>query len=338
MSQLVLSPQEKRIALEGHQSTQTKLSNSRVQGILDSFKGSRPKIDIERARYFTESFRESEGEALILRWSKALLHYAKNATVYIDENQLIVGRSGYAGRYGLIYPELDGDFLDIVLRDLPTRETSPFDISDADAEFVINQIAPYWKGKTFHEDLAKALSPDTLKLTYNPNNTLESRFIVNETASFRSSIQWVHDFEKVLKVGFNGIKKEATEQLAELDEFSAVDSTEKAPFLQAIINVSDAIILWAKRHSKLAYELAQVEEDETRKQELLLISEITDKVPANPAESFHEALQSQWFTQMFSRIEQKTGTVISNGRMDQYLYPYFKKDIESGNISLEDSL
>lgn len=338
MSQLVLSPQEQRIAQEGHQSTQSKQSNPRVQGILNSFKGARPKIDIERARYFTESFRESEGKALILRWSKALLHYAENATVYIDENQLIVGRSGHAGRYGLIYPELDGDFLDIVLKDLPTRETSPFDISEADVEFVINEISPYWKGKTFHEDLAKALSPDTLKLTYNPSNTLESRFIVNETASFRSSIQWVHDFEKVLKVGFNGIKLEAMERLTELDEFSAVDNTEKVPFLQAIINVSDAIILWAKRHSKLAYELAQSEEDEIRKQELLLIAAITDKVPANPAESFHEALQSQWFTQMFSRIEQKTGTVISNGRMDQYLYPYYQKDIASHFLTDEQAI
>lgn len=331
LKEVVLSPQEERI----ENGNELENIGTRIEKILEGFKNEKPKIDIERAKFFTESFKETEGEPLVLRWSKALLHYAKNSTVYIDDNSLIVGRGGYKGRYGILYPELDGDFLDEAIKSLPQRETSPFDISDEDAQIVINEISPYWKGKTFHEALAKGIPNETIKLTYNPENLSDSRFIVNETASFRSSIQWVHDYEKVLKIGFNGIKKEALDKLKELDEFSPVNNTKKIPFLKAIINVSDAIIIWAQRHGDLAKELANKESDSIRKGELEKIAEICYRVPANPAKNFHESLQSQWFTQMFSRIEQKTGTIISNGRMDQYLYSYYKKDVEDGILDDE---
>lgn len=326
MSSTVYSPQEKRIIFNDFK------SEKRTTKILESFQGTRPKIDIERGKYFTESFKETEGQPLILRWAKALYRYAEKATVYIDEDQLIVGRAGREGRYGILYPELDGDFLDEAIKSLPERENSPFDITEEDAEYIVNEISPYWKGKTFHEALAAAIPEDTRRYTYNQDEELTSRFIVNETASFRSSIQWVHDYEKPLHIGFEGIKKEAEEKLSRLDQFSPVDNTEKKPFLEAVIITADAIILWAQRHAELAEEKARREENLKRKTELLEIARICRKVPAKPAQTFHEAVQSQWFIQLFSRVEQKTGTIISNGRMDQYLYPYYKADKEKGLI------
>lgn len=329
-----LSPQEERIQREIRGDYEHQ-GRSRVYAILESFQGQRPRIDAERALYFTESFRQTEGEPLILRWSKALKHIAAHMTVYIDEHQLLAGRAGYPGRYGILYPELDGDFLDLALEELPQRVESPFDISPEDAGVIVKDIAPYWKGKTFHEDLAKALPQETLKLTYDPDDLLKSRFIVNETASFRSSIQWVHDYEKVLKKGFKGIREEAQKELDLLDPFSPVDTTEKTPFFQAVVNVCDAVILWARRHAELAGELALAETNPQRKRELQQIAAICSRVPEHPARTFHEAVQAQWFTQMFSRIEQKTGTIISNGRMDQYLYPYYKNDLDEGRITAE---
>ncbi|MCC8075780.1 MAG: glycyl radical protein [Clostridiales bacterium] len=329
MAVIELSPQEKRIY------NREKPAEKRTLQILQTFAGKRPSIDIERGRYFTESFRETEGQPLILRWAKALYRYAEKATVYIDDKQLIVGRAGKEGRYGILYPELDGDVLDEAIHSLPERESSPFDIAPEDAEYIVREIAPYWKGKTFHEALVKALPEETRRLTYNDDEENTSRYIVNETASFRSSIQWVHDYEKPLKIGFNGIRREAQEALARLDEFSAVDTTEKKPFLEAVILTADAIILWAGRHADAAQEKAALEQDPVRKVELLEIARICRKVPAQPAETFHEAVQSQWFIQLFSRIEQKTGTVISNGRMDQYLYPYYKADKEKGILDDE---
>ncbi len=332
MTTCCLSPHEQRIQEEqlGEKNFE---GRERVFQILTSFQDLRPKIDVERAKYFTQSFIETEGQPLVLRWSKALKHTAENITIYIDEHQLLVGRAGYQGRYGILFPELDGDFLDIAIKELPNRVESPFDVTPEDAQVIINEIAPYWKGKTFHENLAKTLPEDTFKLTYDPENPLNSRFLVNETATFRSSIQWVHDYEKVLKKGFKGIKEEAQEKLEALDPMSPVDNMEKKPFLEAIIITCDAIVLWAKRHATLAAELANKETDAQRKKELQDIAERCAWVPENPARDFRDAVQSQWFTQMFSRIEQKTGTIISNGRMDQYFYPYYKKDLEEGRIT-----
>lgn len=328
------SPQEERIKnqIAGNENA-FRHTHERVFRLLERFEGQKPRIDIERALYFTQSMKETEGQPLVLRWAKALMHIAKNISVCVQEDQLLLGRAGCDGRYGILYPELDGDFLDIAVRDLPTRKTSPATIAPEDAKRVIEEIAPYWKGKTYHEALNAALPPEVHKLTYDDPKGLISRFIVNETSSFRSSIQWVHDYGKILQRGFNGIKKEAEEKLAALDPLSAKEDREKRPFLEAVIIVCDAIVLWAKRHATLAREMAEKEKDPKRKAELLRMAANAERVPGEPARDFWEACQSQWFTQMFSRIEQKTGTTISNGRMDQYFYPFYKKDLEEGKIT-----
>ena len=333
MDQIVaLSPQEQR--LKAGLTEQEKYNEQgRQWALLRQTRASKPIIDVERGLYFTRSFKQTEGQALILRWAKALLYYAQKATVYIDDSQLIVGRAGKPGRYGILYPELDGNVLGEAMRRLPKREYSPFDVTAEDAIIIREEIAPYWHDKTYHEALAMALTPETIAMTYNAD--LSSRYIVNETSSFRSSIQWVHDYEIVLRKGFLGIRAEAEERIATLDPDSPLDNTEKKPFLQATLLVCDAIILWAERHADMADELSRKERDPKRKAELEQIAAITRRVPAFPAQNFREAVQSQWFVQMFSRIEQKTGTVISNGRMDQYLYPYYKQDREAGAITDE---
>lgn len=181
------SPQEERIKnqIAGNENA-FRHTHERVFRLLERFEGQKPRIDIERALYFTQSMKETEGQPLVLRWAKALMHIAKNISVCVQEDQLLLGRAGCDGRYGILYPELDGDFLDIAVRDLPTRKTSPATITPEDAKRVIEEIAPYWKGKTYHEALNAALPPEVHKLTYDDPKGLISRFIVNETSSFRS--------------------------------------------------------------------------------------------------------------------------------------------------------
>ena len=233
-------------------------SHKRVFKLLERFDGQKPAIDVERALYFTQSMAETVGQPLVLRWAKALMNVAKNITVMVQDDQLLLGRcGGHDGRYGILYPELDGDFLDIAVRDLPTRPQSPASISPEDAKIVVEQIAPFWKGRTYHEALNKALPAEVHKLTYDDPDGLISRFIVNETSSFRSSIQWVHDYEVVLKRGFNGLKQEMEEKLAALDPASPVDQVDKRPFIEATILVCDAIVLWAKRHADAARKAAE---------------------------------------------------------------------------------
>lgn len=327
---VTLSPQEKRI-----ESTKGRVvfKNERTQRIYDSFQGSKSAVDIQRARYFTASFKETEGRSLSLRWAKALYHIAENIEVIISDDELLVGRAGKSGKYGLVYPELDGCFLKEFAKQSKNRTESPFEISDEDIDIIENEIAPYWEGKTYYEDLAHSLPEDVLKVTYEPEDLFTSRFIVNESSSMRSALQWVHDYSAGIDRGFEAIKNDAREKLSALNELDPHESIDKAEFLESIITVCDAIILWAERYAALADELATAEVNPQRKKELKLIAENCRTVPRYPAKTFWQAMQSQWFIQAFSRLEQKTGATISNGRMDQYLYPYYKKDIESGALT-----
>lgn len=331
---VVLSPQEQRIRLsKGEAFLQKGTTKSRIEKIYDSFKKARSSVDIQRAAYFTESFKATEGQPLPLRWAKALHHIVEHIDVSIDDHQLIVGRAGRSGKYGLIYPELDGCFLKQFIQQSKTRAESPFDVRDDDVQILEEEVYPYWSGKTYYEDFSKTLPPDILKLTYEPDDLFTSRFIVNETSSMRSGLQWVHDYQKGLEIGFLQIKKDAEEHLQALDKDVTNERADTRSFWQAIAIVADAIILWTERYSHKAQELAFQETNLQRKNELLQISKICARVPKYPARTFHEAVQAQWFMQLFSRMEQKAGGTVSNGRMDQYLYPYYQRDIQKGVLT-----
>ena len=286
-------------------------SHKRVFKLLERFDGQKPAIDVERALYFTQSMAETVGQPLVLRWAKALMNVAKNITVMVQDDQLLLGRcGGHDGRYGILYPELDGDFLDIAVRDLPPRPQSPASISPEDAKIVVEQIAPFWKGRTYHEALNKALPAEVHKLTYDDPDGLISRFIVNETSSFRSSIQWVHDYEVVLKRGFNGLKQEMEEKLAALDPASPVDQVDKRPFIEATILVCDAIVLWAKRHADAARKAAEACADPVRKAELIRMAENAEHVPANPARDFYEAVLPSGTEDRYHHLQRPYGPVL----------------------------
>lgn len=330
----IYSPQEERL----YNKTINKKGRERVYGILSEVQHKKPVVDIERALYFTRSMKQTEGQPLVIRWAKALYHIAENITVYITPNQLLAGRAGQLGRYGTLYPELDGDFYETVLKDLENREQSPFHIDPDDIRIVMEEIAPYWKGKTYHEHLNASLPADLRGVTYADEQGLRSMYVVNEASSYRSSLQWVMDYEKVIKRGFLDIRREIQERLDSMDPDDITGLMDKKPVLESMLITCDAFLLWAGRHVALAREQAAVCTDPVRKQELLQIAEICEQVPAKPARNFREAVQSQWFVQMFERLEQKVSAVVSNGRMDQYFYPYYKKDIDEGIITREQAM
>ena len=276
-----LSPQEER--LQGTKKV-NRQGRERVYKILDRIQFTVPHVDIERARYFTESMRQTEGELLTLRWAKALKNVAEKITVYITPDQLLAGRVGQLGRYGILYPEIDGDFYIEVMKDLPNREKSPFQIDPTDMQILMEEIAPYWEGKTYHEHLNKVLPAEIRGVTYHDERGLKSKFVVSETSSYRSALQWVPDYEKAMKRGFIDIQNEAKAKLADLDLTNSVDIWEKKPFLEAMIIVCDAIMIWAKRHAQLARDTAAATSDPVRKQELLRMADICPLIrPATSA-------------------------------------------------------
>jgi len=328
----VLSPNEQHVfdTMEGK--TAYRKGRERIYKILDSFQATEPKIDIERAKYFTESMKETEGEMMILRWAKALKHICENMTIYVDEDALLAGRVGRQGKYGILYPELDGNYFESAVELLRSREEASYGIDPKDLDDIM-EMGAFWRDKAYDAELFHCTPAETRKIIYDPNNSLETRFIVDESSSHRSAVNWTPDYERILQIGFKGIKAEAKEKLDALDPLSPQDTLDKKPFLEAIMIMCDAIVLWANRHVEVAKAQAAVEKDPKRKQELLEIAERCAWVPENPPRDFKEALQAQWFAQLFSRLEQKTGAIVSNGRMDQYLYPYYKADLEAGRLT-----
>ncbi|MBQ7506077.1 MAG: glycyl radical protein [Lachnospiraceae bacterium] len=307
-------------------------NSKRVQKLHDRLNEAQNYVNIERARYFTESFQKTEGEAINVRFARALLHTVRNMSLHIEEDQLFAGQIGGPERYGVLYPELDACFFGDLRAVLSDRSVATFELTEEDRAYLSETVAPFWAGKTYYEDFAGRLPEELLKLTYEPSDTKKSRFLINETQSMNSATQWVHDYAIGLTRGFASLKGEAEEELKGLK----ADADQKTKdFLLASVIVCEAVMTFAERYSKEAERLAAEEKDDRRKEELAVIARNLKKVPAEPAETFYEALQSQFIMQMFSRLEQKTSGTISNGRMDQYLYPYYKKDLEEGRLTPE---
>lgn len=340
MSCLALTPQEEVLEkLANGEQNPNSAKHERLFRMASRFQQTTPTIDIERGLYFTRSMKETEGEPLVLRWAKALMNVAKNITVYVDDDQLLVGRAGSdAGRYGVLYPELDGDFYGETLKTVAARPTGALRISKENAEIVEKEISSYWRGKTLHEDIVKHLPPECKRLTYNDESGQDSRFIVLESATQRAALNWSPDYKKVLTRGLKWVKEDAQAKLDALDLDDPEAYVEKKPFYEAIILTADAIILWARRHADLAEQKARACADPLRRQELLKIAEHCRHVPENPARTFWEALQSHWFISLFFRMELRYGGVVTNGRFDQYLYPFFRKDKDTGILTDEKAL
>jgi formate C-acetyltransferase len=328
----VLSPQEERLRKGqgiGLVSEEAQQKRARIHRMLQGFRDKPIRINVERARLLTESFTQTEGQPMVLRWGKALAHILTNVSIHIDENELVVGSAGPPGRYAIFFPELEELFFSQEVR--PTEPGDSLLLTEEDVEVINQELRPYWEGRQYHKAFVNALPEDTRSI-------VERYFIITPTATARSSLAWNHDYEKVLKGGVIGIKREAEAKLAALDPLDPKQRVEKEPFLKAVILVCDGIVAFANRYAKLARQMADKEPEEERKNELVKIAEACEWVPQNPARTFHEAVQSQWFIQTVSRLEQRIGGTVGNGRIDQYFYPYYRKDIDEGRITKDQAL
>ena len=270
-----------------------------------------PRLTLERAIYFTESFKTTEGQPLVLRWAKALQHIAENIPVAIFDDELIVGRPNtWFGRYSLVFPELDGTIMKAGAEAFIAAKGAPdaVVVTEEDKKIIDEVLFPYWNGKDFTPNFVKALPPESRHMNFgsDPNNVgTKQTFVIINTSTMRHSQNWVIDFEKMLKRGCKGLREEAQARLAALEH--PRDITFKGPFYEAAIITCDALSLFARRYSELAAQMAAKTKDPQRKQELEEIAAICAWVPENPARTFREAIQSQWFTQLFSRLEEMVG-------------------------------
>ena len=304
----------------------------RTARILARFAGKNPRMSVERARYFTQYFRSHDHMPMTLRWAGAMCHVMANIDVDIQPDELIVGRVGPRGRYGLFYPELEGAYFATVEKNRTQSMDLPHELSEEDRRVITEELLPYWYGRTFRESLANAVPEYVRELLYRDGDMYVPSFIIHETATVRHSLQWVMDFEKVLQRGFRGIHDEAARRLTSLDINDPENNWDKAPFYKAVMQLCEGIRDFAGRYAGLARDTAEKCQDEERKRELLTIAANCARVPWHPARTLHEALQSLWFVQLVSHIEGLHGGIMSLGRMDQYLLPFYEQDCADGRI------
>jgi formate C-acetyltransferase len=330
----VLTPQEERVLKQsdGEAGEESHVKRARVKRLLEGFRDKPPRVAVDRARFFTESFKETDYMPIVIRWALAEANVAEKIPSYIGPDELIVGRAGQPGRYAILYPEFEAGCFGELEKIQPTSKFAPIEITEEDAKIINEELVPYWKGKTLLEGYASLLPEETDRLLHIDGDIYTSRFLMRQTAVNRHSLQWVPDYEKILTRGTKGIKKEAEQRLAALDPYDPKNNIDKSAFYKAVIIVCDGIASFARRYAVLAKNMAEKETDTQRKKELLKIAQVCEWVPANPARSFHEAIQAQWFYQLYCRFEHD-GHLLGNGRIDQYLYPYYKKDKEEGKLT-----
>ena len=331
-----LSAQEE--AIQSGRKTVHGTATDRILRLFESINPSQPpRVTVERAVLFTESFKETEGQPLVLRWAKALKHFADKAPVTIFDDELIVGRPNtWIGRWAIVYPELDGSVMPAgveMFRKIKGK-VGEVVVTDEDKKIIDEVLTPYWAGKDYMTAFHRELPEETRFMMFGPDpkNTLLWTCVVLATSPMRHSQNWTPDFSKILTRGVKGLREEARTKLAALSD--PRDAVYKRPFLEAVILTCDAMTGWSLRYARLARELAGKETNPQRKKELQEIAEVCEWVPENPARTFREAIQAQWWGQMFNRIEQ-TSSSMGQGRMDQYLWPYYQKDLAEGRITKE---
>ena len=277
----------------------------RIRRLKDELFATRTAFCFERARIVTRSYQETEGQHPALRRAQAIRDVFEEMPILIRPGELLVGQraSMLAGR--AVYPEYNLGGL--------TQETTPPEIWD------------YWHGRTLG-DLAHRAHPDRLRLA---EREWATGFVTGTASGFGHVIV---DYEKALRRGFRAIIAEAQGLLSETPQ----DDEEGRVFLESVVIAAEGIIRWAQRHAALAEAQAATEADPERKQELERIARTCRRVPAEPARDFWEALQSFWFVHLAMHIEQY-GWSISAGRFDQYMYPYYRQDIERGTLSREEA-
>ena len=299
--------------------------SSRIPKLVEALYANMPVIESARAKLLTESYKATEGEPMVTRRAEAFAHILRNIPIIIRDNELIVGSSTIAPRGCQTFPEFSFQWLEDELDTVETRSADPFYIAE-ETKQELREVHKYWKGKTSSELATSYMDPEAIK-------AIEHNIFTPGNYFYNGVGHVTVKYGEVLAIGYKGIIDKAQ---AELDKCQVGDANyvTKSHFLNAVILSCQAAIEYAERYAELASQMAAECTDPVRKQELLQISENCSRVPANGATSFYEACQSFWFVQQLIQIE-SSGHSISPGRFDQYMYPYYKEDIDKGVITRE---
>jgi pyruvate formate-lyase/glycerol dehydratase family glycyl radical enzyme len=304
----------------------------RVKKRKDELMVATPHVAAERSRLLTESWKETEGDVMCIRKAKGFKKLMEGIPIVIHDDELIVGSQSKYIRGASPAVEWTPDYtFELFEGEKPTLAGLVVEAEVSEGEKAsLLEDAEYWADRT----LMKAELKARRELFEKQIDDLEESRVLIATNT-RPTSSFVADFGKVLDKGLNGIIADIQEELKKVS-FLGKDDLDKYFFLQSMIITCEGVISFAHRYAELAKNLAETEEDTVRKKELEEIAEICRWVPANPARSFHEALQSFWLTFLSINLEHAFDAD-TPGRIDQYLYPFYTRDIEAGRLTRQEA-
>ena len=288
----------------------------------------KPYIDAQRAILATLAYKENLNQPRVMVRAKMLEKVLDNMSIYIEDKSLLAGNQATKNRNAPIFPEYTMEFVMNELNQFEKRDGDVFYITEKTKE-QLREIAPFWQNNNLRAR-GEALLPEEVRVF------METGVFGMEGKLNAGDAHLAVNYERILKDGLRGYEKRVKEYKASLD-LTDPESIDKYCFYNAVLIVLEAVRNFANRYSVLAKDLAEKELNQERKIELLEISRICSKVPYEPAETFQEAVQSVWFIQLILQIE-SNGHSLSYGRFDQYMYPYYDRDIKNGTIKESEAL
>lgn len=299
----------------------------RLSFLKQNFVKHTPGISIHRAKAITKIAKENPGLEPILLRSKSFKYCCETAPNVIQDKELIVGSPSGAPRMGSFSPDIAWRWVLDEIDTMATRAQDPFVISEEDKKTLKEEIFPYWEGKSVDEYCETSFREAGLwEFTA---ESYVSDFAYHQISGGGDSIP---GFDVILmKKGMKDLKEEALSHLKELD-YENPEDVEKIYYYKSVLETTEGVMAYARNISEKAKAMADIETDLGRKAELYKISEVNAKVPANKPETFWEALQSVWTIQSLLLVEENQ-TGLSLGRVDQFLYPFYKADMEAGRLT-----
>ena len=288
----------------------------------------KPYIDAQRAILATLAYKENLNQPRVMVRAKMLEKVLDHMSIYIEDKSLLAGNQATKNRNAPIFPEYTMEFVMNELNQFEKRDGDVFYITEKTKE-QLREIAPFWQNNNLRAR-GEALLPEEVRVF------METGVFGMEGKLNAGDAHLAVNYERILKDGLRGYEKRVKEYKAALD-LTNPDNIDKYCFYNAVLIVLKAVRNFANRYSVLAKDLAEKELNQERKIELLEISRICSKVPYEPAETFQEAVQSVWFIQLILQIE-SNGHSLSYGRFDQYMYPYYDRDIKNGTIKESEAL
>ncbi|MGI6580364.1 MAG: glycyl radical protein [Saccharofermentanales bacterium] len=299
-------------------------SSSRIKEMRERILNTKSTICIDRARIITEVYRNNKEKPMVIKRALAVKEILENMKIFIDPAELIVGNQASKHRAAPIFPEYAVKWIEAEIDEFDQRPGDKFFIEE-ELKPELLDICKEWRGLTLQD---KALS----MMNEESRHLYDLGMIKAEGNITSGDAHIAVNYDRVLAIGISGIRKKVEERISRLD-ISDFEDFKRQFFLDAVLIVLDAVVAFANRFADLAEEEAK-NADPKRKAELLKISENCRRVPEYPARNFREAVQSTWFIQLILQIE-SNGHSLSYGRLDQFLFPYYEKDIAEDKITRE---